>query len=231
MGIFKNPPVPMKLTLRVLARLLSYPDAALRGQLPEMRDALDTEAALGGERRKELHALMASLLTAKAMDSEAAYVELFDRGRGTALHLFEHVHGDSRERGPAMVALIKTYEEAGLLLAPGELPDHLGVALEFASTQAPAQAVEFLREVAHILQVIFAALLKRESAYAAVLGALLDLAGVAAQAVKLPTEETLDESWAEPRVFDGCSVSGQARPGQPQPIHIVRSPTATGARA
>ena len=231
MGIFKNPPVPMKLTLRVLARLLSYPDAALRGQLLEMRDALDTEAALGGERRKELHALMASLLTAKAMDSEAAYVELFDRGRGTALHLFEHVHGDSRERGPAMVALIQTYEEAGLYLAPRELPDHLGVALEYASTQAPAQAREVLQEIAHILQVIFAALLKRESAYASVLGALLDLAGVAAQAVKLPVEEGLDDSWAEPLVFDGCSVAGQARPGQPQPIQIVRSRPSTGASA
>ncbi len=231
MGIFKNPPVPMRLTLRVLARLLSYPDAALRSQLREMRHALDAEAALGGERRKELHALMAALLTSQAMDSEATYVELFDRGRGTALHLFEHVHGDSRERGPAMVGLIKTYEEAGLMLAPGELPDHLGVALEFASTQAPPQAVEFLREVAHILQVIFAALLKRESAYAAVLGALLDLAGVAAQAVKLPQEEGLDESWAEPLAFDACSTQGQARPGQPQPIHIVRSTPGTGARA
>ena len=195
-----------------------------------MRDALDTEAALGGERRKELHALMASLLTAKAMDSEAAYVELFDRGRGTALHLFEHVHGDSRERGPAMVALIKTYEEAGLLLAPGELPDHLGVALEFASTQAPAQAVEFLREVAHILQVIFSALLRRESPYASVVAAVLDLAGEKAQAVKLPEEPAIDDSWQEPAAFDGCSTAGQARPGQPQPIQIIKRPAPqTGA--
>ena len=130
-----------------------------------------------------------------------------------------------------MVALIQTYEEAGLYLAPRELPDHLGVALEYASTQAPAQAREVLQEIAHILQVIFAALLKRESAYASVLGALLDLAGVAAQAVKLPVEEGLDDSWAEPLVFDGCSVAGQARPGQPQPIQIVRSRPSTGASA
>ncbi|HEY8708530.1 MAG TPA: nitrate reductase molybdenum cofactor assembly chaperone, partial [Burkholderiaceae bacterium] len=36
-------------------------------------------------------------------------------------------------------------------------------------------------------------------------------------------EPPLDESWAEPVVFDGCSSKGQARPGQAQPIKIVRS--------
>ena len=93
---------------------------------------------------------------------EADHVELFDRGRGTALHLFEHVHGDSRDRGPAMVDLCQTYEAAGLFLAPGELPDHLTVVLQYASTQPPAQAKAFLGEIAHILQVIFSALLRRE---------------------------------------------------------------------
>jgi nitrate reductase delta subunit len=68
-----------------------------------------------------------------------------------------------------MVDLIKTYEQAGLFIAPGELPDHLTVVLEYASTQPPAQARAFLREIAHILQVIFSALLKRESPYASVL--------------------------------------------------------------
>jgi nitrate reductase delta subunit len=95
---------------------------------------------------------------------EADHVELFDRGRGTALHLFEHVHGDSRDRGPAMVDLCQTYEAAGLFLAPGELPDHLTVVLQYASTQPPTQAKAFLGEIAHILQVIFSALLRREAA-------------------------------------------------------------------
>jgi nitrate reductase delta subunit len=157
-------------------------------------------------------------------------VQLFDRGRGTALHLFEHVHGDSRERGPAMVDLCKTYESAGLYLAPGELPDHLCVVLQYASTQPPAQARAFLGEVAHILQLIFSALLRREAAHACLLAALLDLAGEKAQAVSVPAEPGLDESWAEPAAFDGCSTQGQARPGQPQPIQIVKNPAlAAGA--
>ncbi|MGQ0509760.1 MAG: nitrate reductase molybdenum cofactor assembly chaperone, partial [Betaproteobacteria bacterium] len=95
-------------TLRVLAALLGYPDACLRADLPEMRDILRREGARSRERETELAALIASLERADALDCESDYVELFDRGRGTSLHLFEHVHGDSRERGRAMVDLAKT---------------------------------------------------------------------------------------------------------------------------
>lgn len=229
----------MTLTLRVLAHLLSYPDDALRQHLAEMRDALRTERALTFGRLAEIDVLLDRLGSPRTLDIEATYVELFDRGRGTALHLFEHVHGDSRDRGPAMIDLIKTYEEAGLYLGESELPDHLTVVLEYASTQPPAQAAAFLREISHILQVIFSALLKRQSAYASVVAAVLDLAGDKAQAVKLPEEPEIDETWEEPPAFGGCSTQGQAAPGQPQPIQIMkRSPvqaaaptTLPGARA
>jgi len=214
---------PFPLTLRVLAHLLSYPDTSLRDHLAEMTTALQGERALRPDRLAELSALMQHLRGARAMDVEAHYVETFDRGRGTALHLFEHAHGDSRDRGPAMIDLLQTYEQAGLYLAPGELPDHLTVVLEYASTQPPAQARAFLRELTHILQAIFSALLRRESPYASVLAAVLELAGEKAQAVKIPDEPTLDESWEEPAVFGGCSTQGQASPGQPQPIQIVRA--------
>ena len=211
-------------TLRVLAHLLSYPDAELRAHLAELGAALRDEGALSSSRLAEIDALMNRLMKRPALDVEADHVELFDRGRGTALHLFEHVHGDSRDRGPAMVDLCQTYEAAGLFLAPGELPDHLTVVLQYASTQPPAQAKAFLGEIAHVLQVIFSALLRRGSAHASVLAALLDLAGEKAQAVPVAPEPELDESWAEPMAFDGCSTQGQARPGQPQPIRIVRQP-------
>ena len=214
---------PFPLTLRVLAHLLSYPDTSLRDHLAEMTTALQGERALRPDRLAELSALMQHLRGARAMDVEAHYVETFDRGRGTALHLFEHVHGDSRDRGPAMIDLLQTYEQAGLYLAPGELPDHLAVVLEYASTQPPAQARAFLRELTHILQAIFSALLRRESPYASVLAAVLELAGEKAQAVKIPDEPTLDESWEEPAAFGGCSTQGQASPGQPQPIQLVRA--------
>ena len=209
-------------TLRVLAALLSYPDAGMRRHLSEMREILRGESVLLDARRAELDALIEGLARAEQLDVEADYVELFDRGRGTSLHLFEHVHGDSRDRGPAMIDLAQTYEKAGLYLAPGELPDYLPAVLEFVSTQPPREAMAFLSEMAHIFTAIFSALRERASPYASVLGALLELAGEKAQAVAVATEPALDETWVEPPVFDGCSTRGQAKPGQPQSIHIVR---------
>ena len=221
------------LSLRVFARLLSYPDAQLRDHVPAMRDALRRERAIGGARLAELEALMDGLAAADALDAEAAYVHLFDRGRATSLHLFEHVHGDSRDRGPAMIDLAQTYDQAGLHLAPDELPDYLPVVLEFASTLPPNEARAFLGEMAHIFNALFGALLQRQSAYASVIGALLELAGEKAEPVAPVPEEPLDASWAEPPAFDGCSregqtKAGQPRPGEAQPIRIVRKDHSAG---
>jgi len=221
--MFKITPSPY--TLRVLAALLRYPDAAFRAAVPELQQALRSEAALPSARLDELGLLLARLQRDDAFSVESDYVELFDRGRGTALHLFEHVHGDSRERGPAMIDLQQTYEKAGLYLAPGELPDHLAVVLEFASTQPPREARAFLAEIAHIVRAIFSALLRRQSPYASVLAAVLELAGERAESVEIPPEPELDEAWAEPEAFGGCSTAGQSRPEQAQPIHIVRKTT------
>jgi nitrate reductase delta subunit len=230
MALFNNA-LPAGNSLRVLARLLGYPDAELRDHLSELQQALHEERALTPMRISELDALIAQLSGPASLDTEAAYVELFDRGRATSLHLFEHVHGDSRERGPAMIDLAHTYEKAGLFLAEGEMPDFLPVVLEFTSTQPPREAREFLAEMAHIFNAIFAALQQRNSAYAAVLGALLELAGEKPQPVLIAADEPLDTVWAEPVVFEGCSTQGQAKPGQAQTIHIIRQKTgAAGAR-
>ena len=197
-----------------------------------MAEALAGERALPARRQAEIEHLLDALESAPALDAEATYVDLFDRGRSTSLHLFEHVHGDSRDRGPAMVDLAQTYEKAGLYLGPGELPDYLPVVLEFASTQPPREARAFLAEIAHILNAIFNALRERQSPYASVLGALIELAGERASAVKVAADEALDAAWEEPPAFGGCSTRGQARPDVPQPIKIVRrESTASGSAA
>lgn len=212
----------LRTTLRVLAALLAYPDADLRAAAGELSAALRHEAALPPGRIAELDALLRQLTSLDPFELESRYVDTFDRGRSTSLHLFEHVHGDSRERGPALIDLQQTYERAGLLLAEGELPDHLTVVLEFASTQPADVARGFLAEMAHILDAIFSALQKRGSPYATVIAAVLELAGHTAQAVPIAEEPALDDTWAEPPAFDGCSTHGQAKPDTPQPIHIVR---------
>ena len=213
---------PGAATLRVLAALLAYPDAGVRSHLHEMSALLAEDAALTVSRRQEIAALVRWLAESDALNVETAYVDTFDRGRATSLHLFEHVHGDSRERGPAMIDLAQTYEKAGLYLAPGELPDYLPAVLEFASTQPPREATAFLSEIAHLVNVIFSALLERGSPYASVLGALLDLAGEKARAVERVPEPSIDESWTEPAAFDGCAMTGQERPNDVHPIKIVR---------
>jgi nitrate reductase molybdenum cofactor assembly chaperone NarJ/NarW len=209
-------------SLRALAMLLGYPDASLRANLLQLMEAIDTEGAIPAARRLEIKALATELTRMDPIEVESRYVETFDRGRATSLHLFEHVHGDSRDRGPAMVDLAQTYEKAGLMMGPEELPDHLCVVLEFASTQPAQLASDFLGEMEHILTAIFSALLKRESPYATVVAAVLELAGQKVQAVPVVADEAMDEAWVEPMAFDGCSTKGQAKPGEAQPIHFVR---------
>ena len=218
-------------TMRVLAAMLRYPDAAFRQAVPELRQALANESALPKGRLVELDALLKQLQTMDPFDTESRYVDTFDRGRATSLHLFEHVHGDSRDRGPALVDLGQTYERAGLLLGEGELPDHLAVVLEFTSTQPEAVARDFLGEMAHILTAVFSALRERDNPYASVLAAVLELAGQKVQAVPVVPDEDMDEAWAEPPAFGGCSTRGQASPDTPQPIHIVRSTKSPAASA
>jgi nitrate reductase delta subunit len=236
MALYSKQAQPMIRSLRVLAHLLSYPDATLRAHLTELQQALHEEAAIAAPRLSELDSLIDGLIRRPGLTSESRYVELFDRGRGTSLHLFEHVHGDSRDRGPAMIDLVKTYEQAGLLLGEGELPDFLPVVLQYASTQPTSEAVEFLGEIAHIVRVIFSALVKRESSYASILASVLDLAGEKAESVSVPAEPDIDETWEEPLAFGGCSTAGQSGPsatGVPsaQPVHFVPRTTASSTES
>ena len=210
-------------SLRALALLLSYPDVDMRSKLTDVMSVLSLERALSPSRISELKNLSEQLQSLDPLEVESRYVETFDRGRSTCLNLFEHVHGDSRDRGPAMIDLSQTYAQTGLVLDPDELPDHLCVVLEFASTQTEDIAKSFLDEMAHILNSIFSALLKRESPYAAVIAAVLELSGHKAQAVNIPVEESMDSSWQEPEAFDGCQSRGQSKPNLEQPLHFVKN--------
>lgn len=216
---------PRARSLRALAHLLTYPDATLRQVLPEIEAALQTDAALSTERRAGLLALTRALLQNHPLEVEGDYVDLFDRGRATSLHLFEHVHGDSRDRGPAMIDLLQTYEQGGLYLDParsdGELPDYLPVVLEFASTLPPEACCDFIGEFAHILNSVHDALEGRQSSYAQAVAAVLELGGQALVARPLVAEPAIDDSWAEPEAFAGCSSPGQQKPGDSQPIHFM----------
>ena len=208
-------------TYRALAALLSYPGASLLEHLDELRSVFSEDERLTAVDRAALGHLIDELQAADPMDSEAAYVETFDRGRAASLNLFEHVHGDSRDRGQAMVDLLALYEQQGLALLVADLPDFLPVFLEFLSLLGEQDAQEQLQSVQHLVETIGATLTRRASPYAGAFQALLRLAGerhperLLADRVGAPVEEdtsmdAIDKAWLdEPVTFLGACAPQQ----------------------
>ena len=175
----------MKLTLRALAALLGYPSAELQANIGEVRDALWADPALSRQDRKRLTPLIDSLAEGDLLDLQATYSELFDRSRSLSLHLFEHVHGDSRERGQAMIDLGKQYIESGFFLEASELPDFVPVYLEYASCLPAAEAREMLGQPAHVFAALAERLDRREAPYAAIFHSLVSLSNARIDASQL----------------------------------------------
>lgn len=211
---------PMK-TFQALGALISYPTGALLEALPDVHAVIVEEGLVDRTRRSALKELMHELQATDLLDLEEQYVGLFDRGRATALHLFEHVHGDSRDRGQAMVDLGRVYAAAGFDLGPRELPDYLPAMLEFLSHRPLEEAREMLRDCAHILRSIGCALRERGSAHAVVFDALLAAVGEdglgAVTATSPGDEPDIDVLWAEEPAFGpasgnpSCSAAASGR--------------------
>jgi nitrate reductase delta subunit len=197
------------LLFRAMSALLSYPSEEMRTALPEIADVITASSLVATRERRELLDLITELEQGDLLEIEEQYVDLFDRGRALSLHLFEHLHGDSRDRGEAMVDLKAIYARAGFELSTSELPDYLPVVLEYLSCRDLAETRAMLADCAHILATIARALIARRSRYAAVLQALLVIAGEAPiDAAKVPpakeSAETLDREWAEQPAFGGA---------------------------
>jgi len=163
-------------TFKALSALLTYPTRAMQEAIPEIAAAIDREALLPAVIRRQLDMLLGEIAAGDLYDIQERYVLLFDRTRSLSLHLFEHVHGESRDRGQAMIDLKSQYENAGLAISAAELPDFLPLFLEFLSMRPRAEAYEMLGQPAHILAAFAERLRKRHSAYEAVFRALVALA-------------------------------------------------------
>ena len=179
-------------TLRALAALLSYPTAELVAAADEIREVLDREALLPAADRAALERLLDDLATGDLYDLQERYGLLFDRTRSLSLHLFEHVHGESRDRGQAMVDLQNHYAEHGLEIGASELPDFIPLFLEFLSTLPPSEASNLLGQPIHIISAIGERLAKRNSPYQGVFQALVSLSA------ELPKYEAVQEILARP---------------------------------
>jgi len=194
---------------KAFSALLSYPSEDMRRALPEIADVIRAAPLLASRERNDLLDLINDLGRGDLLGAEERYVDLFDRGRALSLNLFEHLHGESRDRGEAMIDLRRIYERAGFELSARELPDYLPVVLEYLSCRDLAEARAMLADCAHILTTIGRSLIARRSRYAAVLQALIVIAGEKPiDAAKVPPVreriETLDRDWIEQPAFAGA---------------------------
>ena len=200
------------LVFKAFSVLLSYPSPEMRQALPAIVGAIRDSPLVSPRERGGLIDLVDELGRDDLLEVEQRYVDLFDRGRALSLNLFEHIHGESRDRGEAMVDLKRIYERAGFELSARELPDYLPVLLEYLSCRDLSEARAMLADCAHILVTIGRSLIARRSRYAAVLQALLVIAGeIPVDVAKVPPvrrrSETLDRDWAEQPAFAGAPAS------------------------
>ncbi|UQY43148.1 nitrate reductase molybdenum cofactor assembly chaperone [Mixta hanseatica] len=211
------------MALRIIGRLLDYPDRALFEHQQELEEALADARELNAQQRAQLMAVVRDFSARPLLDLQADYCELFDRGRATSLLLFEHVHGESRDRGQAMVDLLEQYRAAGLELDSRELPDFLPLYLEYLSSRSPEEAREGLVDIAPILALLGARLRQRNSRWADLLDVLLALSGSGvvadtlepqvAQEARDDTPQALDAVWEEEQIRflgeQGCASAQQ----------------------
>lgn len=238
--------------LKVISLLLDYPTEQLREGYLELAKAISGAREISPEQRGALRLLLEELVGGDLMDVQERYSELFDKGRALSLLLFEHVHGESRDRGQAMVDLMAQYEAAGFAIGVRELPDYIPLYLEFLATREDLEAREGLADVAHLLALLAARLVERQSPYAACFRALLQIAGQPLESVEALRDqvagearddslEALDKVWEEEQVNflqaeqqERCpsqvSLPGKAREEGAVPLHWVDFNTGPAAQ-
>lgn len=228
-------------TLKILSALLTYPKAELLEAAGDLKNVLRKEGLLPAPVLSAVERLVDEIGHGDLMDLQERYIMLFDRTRSLSLQLFEHVHGESRDRGQAMVNLLKQYEDAGFTVTAQELPDFLPLFLEFASTRAPLEAIELIGQPAHVFAALRERLARRQTAYVAVFDALIALSKARPDAAALealrqepdpePDDlEALDAAWEEEEVTFGPAADSCGRDGLASKLrHATRAvPGASG---
>jgi len=205
--------------LQLISLLLDYPKSSLSEHKDEIT-ALVKETSLPSGQKKGLLDFVEQRSSMDLLDWQSQYDGLFERGRSLGLWLFEHVHGESRDRGQAMVDLIAKYKEAGLELDRHELPDYIPLFLEFISTQGEENARLWLEEVSSVLALLQCRLEKRDSNYAVMFAALLsfskskvnmkDIRERVSSEKRDDSKKAIDKEWEEEEVTFGSDSLDKA---------------------
>ena len=181
-------------TFKVLSVLLMYPETDWLAALPELDEVLASEAGFNGEARTALAPLLALLRDTKLIELQENYVATFDRNPSHSLHLFEHIHGESRDRGSAMIDLLQEYWKHDFDASSAELPDYVPLFLEFLSLLPADEALALLGDAVHVLAALGRKLAANGSPYAAAFQVLEALSPVAAQELVEPPVRDMDEA-------------------------------------
>ncbi|OOF02120.1 nitrate reductase molybdenum cofactor assembly chaperone [Salinivibrio sp. MA607] len=217
--------------IALIGRLLDYPELGIELYRDDLMDIV-TSSVLSKRNKKEIISFIDRCSEMPLLDWQSDYDGLFERGRSLSLLIYEHIHGESRDRGQAMVDLLAQYEKAGLEIAHNELPDHLPLFLEFSSTQGE-QGIGWIEDIIPVLSLLAVRLEKRESGYASLMWGLLDLCGAKVNISELReqvknekedhTPKELDKVWEEEAVtFGGDSVNGGCPTNQHRPTENQR---------
>ncbi|MFZ0354540.1 MAG: nitrate reductase molybdenum cofactor assembly chaperone [Pseudolabrys sp.] len=211
-------------TLKALSVLLTYPTIELQHAAGEIGEAIDAGQMIPARVRNQLRTLLTEIATGDLYDLQERYVLLFDRTRSLSLHLFEHVHGESRDRGQAMIDLKSQYEQRNLFMSAAELPDFVPLFLEYLSLLPAQEACEILGQPGHIFAAMAERLRKRQSAYEAVFRALVALAAAkpkddeVSALLQLPDPDAsdlaaLDAAWEDEPVNFGPGAGDSCKDG------------------
>lgn len=217
--------------LKLIGVLMDYPQDELWQYREELLDAADAQA-LTVRRRVDLRDFAQRLLDTDPLDAQDAWLSCFDRGRAMSLLLFEHIHGESRSRGQAMVDLQETYHRNGFELAAKELPDYLPLVLEYLSQRPAEEARDWLHQIHHIVGLLAARAGERGNPYAVLFEILVELAEGKLEIEVLrrragseprdDTAEVMDRVWEEEAVrFDSTVPDANCAPPRRPPAGSV----------
>lgn len=212
--------------LKVISRLLDYPSAALFSAADEMIEIVEQTDLISDKNKLELVDFIQKLTARDLFDAQESYDLLFDRGRALSLLLFEHVHGESRDRGQAMVDLMNVYQSNGFENNSEQLPDYIPLYLEFLSEQEATFAQEWLGDICHLLAMLSERLIDRECYYSVLFDSMIDISGIQVDRAEIAesvsqekrddTVEAIDKEWEDKEIkFDDpvagdCSSAGIA---------------------
>lgn len=212
------------LQYKILSVLMDYPQAPLIEALPEIRQYL----AVTPEVAEELEPLLSYLEQSSLITAQENYVATFDRTPAHSLHLFEHIHGESRDRGQAMVDLMEEYKRHGFEMNCAELPDYIPLFLEFLSQLSQEQALELFNEAIHIMAAIGDRLAQSQSVYAVLFEVLKQMATVTPQELDIAPVRDMDEAMERFGVNEeGTEPLLHGQFGE-QPVHFYPKQSSVG---